>query len=53
MSPLKTWDAIIYNSLREDKVVIPENRRHTKTPYPGAFVKDPFLGLTNTWYRLT
>lgn len=44
MSPLKTWDAIIYNSLREDKVVIPENRRHTKTPYPGAFVKDPVPG---------
>ncbi|WOL25192.1 DNA polymerase [Klebsiella phage iPHaGe-KPN-12i] len=43
MSPLKTWDAIIYNSLREEKKVIPENKRHTKTPYDGAYVKDPVV----------
>ncbi|QDH49139.1 DNA polymerase [Pantoea phage Phynn] len=43
MSPLKTWDAIIYNSLREEKKVIPENRRHVKTPYDGAFVKEPVI----------
>lgn len=43
MSPLKTWDAIIYNSLREDKKVIPENRRHVKTQYEGAFVKEPVI----------
>lgn len=41
MSPLKTWDAIIYNSLREDKKVIPENKSHMKTPYDGAYVKEP------------
>lgn len=43
MSPLKTWDAIIYNSLREEKKVIPENRRHIKTPYEGAYVKEPIV----------
>lgn len=43
MSPLKTWDAIIYNSLREDKKVIPENRKHIKTPYDGAYVKTPII----------
>ncbi|MGZ7259868.1 DNA polymerase domain-containing protein, partial [Streptococcus pyogenes] len=43
MSPLKTWDAIIYNSLREEKKVIPENKRHTKTQYDGAYVKDPVV----------
>ena len=43
MSPLKTWDAIIYNSLREDKIVIPENKSHIKTPYEGAYVKEPVV----------
>lgn len=43
MSPLKTWDAIIYNSLREDKVAIPENKRHVKTQYDGAYVKEPII----------
>lgn len=43
LSPLKTWDAIIYNSLKENKVVIPENRKHIKTPYEGAYVKEPVI----------
>lgn len=43
MSPLKTWDAIIYNSLREEKKVIPENKNHIKTPYEGAYVKEPVI----------
>lgn len=43
MSPLKTWDAIIYNSLREENKVIPENKKHVKTPYDGAYVKDPVI----------
>lgn len=42
-SPLKTWDAIIYNSLRETNGVIPENKNHLKMPYPGAFVKEPII----------
>lgn len=43
LSPLKTWDAIIFNSLKEDKIVIPENRKHVKTPYEGAYVKEPVI----------
>lgn len=41
MSPLKTWDAIIFNSLKKDHVVVPENKHHIKQKYPGAYVKEP------------
>lgn len=40
-SPLKTWDAIIFNSLKAQKKVIPQTKTHIKQPFPGAFVKDP------------
>lgn len=40
-SPIKTWDAIIFNSLKEQKKVIPMSQRHTKQSYPGAYVKEP------------
>ncbi|ASD52034.1 DNA polymerase [Pseudomonas phage PspYZU05] len=40
-SPIKTWDAIIFNSLREDNLVIPENKSHVVQSYPGAYVKEP------------
>ncbi|AUE22561.1 DNA polymerase [Aeromonas phage Ah1] len=40
-SPLKTWDAIIHNSLIEQGIVVPENKRTSKVKYAGAFVKDP------------
>lgn len=43
-SPLKTWDAIIYNSLKEENLVIPYKRNHVKERYPGAFVKEPKVG---------
>ncbi|MGL5579403.1 MAG: DNA polymerase domain-containing protein [Cetobacterium sp.] len=45
MSPLKTWDAIIYNSLASQNIVVPENKHTPKVPYEGAFVKDPFVGF--------
>lgn len=45
LSPLKTWDAIIYNSLKEEHIVIPENRKHIKTPYEGAYVKEPEISF--------
>lgn len=41
LSPLKTWDAIIFNSLKEEHIVVPENKHHIKMPFPGAFVKEP------------
>lgn len=44
MSPLKTWDAIIFNSLKADNVVVPENKHHIRQPYPGAYVKEPKVG---------
>lgn len=40
-SPIKTWDAIIFNSLKDQKKVIPQMQSHPVLPYPGAFVKEP------------
>ncbi|QPB12306.1 DNA polymerase [Providencia phage PSTCR6] len=40
-SPIKTWDAIIYNSLKTQKKVIPECKSHVRQSYPGAYVKEP------------
>ena len=44
-SPLKTWDAIIHNSLIVQGIVVPENKRSTKEKFAGAFVKEPFPGF--------
>ncbi|MGL5306486.1 MAG: DNA polymerase domain-containing protein [Aeromonas veronii] len=43
-SPLKTWDAIIYNSLMDQNVVVPENKQKSKDAYEGAYVKEPVPG---------
>lgn len=44
-SPIKTWDAIIHNSLITQNIVVPENKVQVKERYAGAFVKDPQMGL--------
>lgn len=44
MSPVKLWDSIIFNSLKNENKVIPENISHSKQQYPGAFVKEPKPG---------
>lgn len=44
-SPLKTWDAIIHNSLIQQGIIIPQNKKTTKEKYAGALVKDPITGL--------
>lgn len=44
-SPLKTWDGIIHYSLMQQNIIIPENKKHSKEDYGGAFVKDPIMGL--------
>ncbi|UKM62552.1 putative DNA polymerase [Aeromonas phage P19] len=44
-SPLKTWDAIIYNSLLANNVIIPENKHAQRSKFAGAYVKDPIPGL--------
>lgn len=41
MSPVKTWDAIIFNSLKADKLVLPETKPNIRQPYEGAYVKEP------------
>jgi len=44
-SPVKMWDCIIYNHLREQKIVIPPKKYETKSEaYEGAYVKEPQLG---------
>ena len=44
-SPVKMWDCIIYNHLREQKIVIPPKKHEQKTDtYEGAYVKDPQVG---------
>lgn len=41
MSPIKTWDSIIFNSLKDQGKVVPETKSHVRQPYPGAYVKEP------------
>ncbi len=44
-SPVKMWDMIIYNHLREQKIAIPQKRLENKSgAYEGAYVKDPKIG---------
>lgn len=40
-SPIKTWDAIIFNSLKDKKLVIPQQKSHIRQSFPGAYVKEP------------
>ena len=44
-SPVKMWDCIIYNHLKDQQIVVPPKRHETKTEaYEGAYVKDPQIG---------
>jgi len=46
MSQVRTWDAIIYNHLRDRNIVVPLREVDDKdTQYAGAFVKEPEPGL--------
>ena len=40
------WDSIIYRYLSRQKIAIPPNERKDKGQYPGGFVKDPRVGLS-------
>lgn len=43
---VRMWDAIIYNKLKANKVVVPPNTKHVKKEaYVGAYVKDPIIGM--------
>lgn len=39
------WDSIIYRLLYNDHVAVPPKIAKEKIPYPGAYVKDPQVGL--------
>ena len=44
-SPVKMWDCIIFNHLKDQQIVVPPKRHETKTEaYEGAYVKDPQIG---------
>jgi len=44
-SPVKMWDCIIYNHLKDQQIVVPPKKHETKTEaYEGAYVKDPKIG---------
>ena len=44
-SQVKTWDAIIYNHLLNQKIVIPPKKQAIKSKYEGAYVKEPITGM--------
>ena len=47
-SPVRTWDAIIYNFLKKKNIVIPPSSTADKNKeIIGAYVKDPQIGLHN------
>ena len=44
-SPVKMWDCIIFNHLKDQQIVVPPKKHETKTEaYEGAYVKDPQIG---------
>ena len=47
-SPIRVWDVLIYNFLKEKNIVIPRKKVSKKDDkYEGAYVKDPQTGLHN------
>ena len=44
-SPVKMWDCIIYNHLKDQQIVVPPKKHETKSEaYEGAYVKEPNIG---------
>ena len=44
-SPVRTWDILIYNYLRNKNIVIPLKSSAKKVPFEGGYVKDPIVGM--------
>jgi DNA polymerase elongation subunit (family B) len=45
-SQVRTWDAIIYNYLKPQNIIIPPRKQGKKdSQYAGAYVKDPQVGM--------
>jgi DNA polymerase elongation subunit (family B) len=40
------WDSIIYRYLNERKIAIPPSKAKRKDPYPGGYVKEPRVGMS-------
>lgn len=40
------WDSIIFRYLADRKVAVPPSRGKIKAAYPGGYVKDPRIGMT-------
>ena len=46
--PIRVWDVLIYNFLKDKHIVIPRKKISKKDDkYEGAYVKDPQTGLHN------
>ena len=41
------WDSIIYRYLNLRDIAVPPNVRTEKNPYPGGYVKEPRVGMTD------
>jgi len=39
------WDAYLYNILLNKNILCPPKKTHTKTPFPGGWVKEPDRGM--------
>ena len=46
LGSVRYWDVLIYNHLREKKIVIPQKKEQKKVEqFEGAYVKDPQVGM--------
>lgn len=43
-SQIRSWDSLIYNELKDKKIVIPNSKRNQRDQFEGAYVKDPIIG---------
>lgn len=43
-SPIRIWTVLVYNYLLTQKMVTPQNVKHTSRSYEGAYVKVPVVG---------
>lgn len=44
-SPVKTWDILIYNYLRDKNIVVPFKKSSKSAPFVGGYVKEPIEGF--------
>lgn len=44
-SPVRTWDILIYNYLREKNIIVPFKRNAKSAPFVGGYVKEPLAGF--------